>query len=295
MRYLDYARQYSDERPWESRPEWGSSIEGMYPLDDIYYRMRRADFTPEELEEIKAQMAAIRQESRDVYGAHEWVPDEQGNGYHRNRYERDPKMRGEFDRVSRRIVDLYGDYSDRFLTRSPVPEGLSRAEQVNHVLLATKGKTINHAIPKYGEHGTIAQFWPDHAVRSKFQDRIFDDGSVLIVPGNTYAYAPGSPGARKNIKLAINAFRDGDPGFENTYHAKNEVDIDHLRDLPGAHPGRFSLANSMLDLYGTTDTPALPAGVGGSKKNKQRDLAYRGGQPPRSAGQRRGGRGRVGY
>ena len=73
--------------------------------------------------------------------------------------------------------------SDQLLNYRPVPKGLSRAKQVEHVLRSTRGQSFNHNTPDCGEFGVIA-IDRNQNRSTRCQVLVFDDGSVFNASSN---------------------------------------------------------------------------------------------------------------
>ena len=192
-------QQRASDHSWRHQPIlYGSYDRSLYSLESIYYCLRRSGVTPNELQTAAQDMQAIRKRFRNCLDAD--ICD--GSLHTKLAYD---------------IVDLYADMSDQLLNYRPVPKGLSRAKQVEHVLRSTRGQSFNHNTPDCGEFGVIA-IDRNQNRSTRCQVLVFDDGSVFNASSNIYAYDPGTVGARLVIRrLIINAEAGLVDGTEDLY------------------------------------------------------------------------------
>ena len=112
--------EYRLEQPWVRRSESfdDASIEYMYP------RIRdHSQLSDTERDYIKERMAGVRKDWRNI---------RDNLGDSDDSYD-----------ARTRTLDVYGDFAETLLEHNPIPEDLSQADRVMHVMRETKGKSMS--------------------------------------------------------------------------------------------------------------------------------------------------------
>ena len=125
-------REYALAQPWERRPRL-HTLESA--LNNAYHRLRRAGATPDELRKATLEMEEIREMINQSEVNAQWASPEDTERI--------------WQVTNQRIVDRYGDYSDKLHTCMP-PRTPIQAGRVEHVFRATGGRPFTHAMPELG-------------------------------------------------------------------------------------------------------------------------------------------------
>ena len=176
---VDAMRRRAHDHSWKHQHVFWNSIDPLSSVEDIYHRLRMSGATPDELRVASTDMQKIRKRFRNYFTN---------------------ELFESVVQLAQDVVDLYADMSDQLLEYQPMPKGLSKAKQVEHVLRSTRGHRLIHAIPDRGEFGVVVV---SQSSGRKYQTLFFDDGSVFTAPSSIYAHDPGTVGARKVIHNAI--------------------------------------------------------------------------------------------